>query len=92
MTVHHIQPVASSTALATTMDDFARFKARKAIPCDAAVEAMVLARDIIEHKDTPQNIIARLRAAAMLYRPTGQMTLVAYMELIAARMEYERKQ
>lgn len=84
---------AKAIELAASMEDYAKFVAnRRGIPPDVAIDAIELAEDIQKGRDTAQNIVARLRATAMKYRPAGHMMLTAQMNLIADRLEYERKQ
>ena len=65
---------------------------RKAIPPEAAIDAIDFAAEIKNAAtDIPTDMIARLRAAAIRHRPQGYMMIATQMEMIAYRLDYERK-
>ncbi|MBE2191354.1 MAG: hypothetical protein IAE63_04165 [Alphaproteobacteria bacterium] len=82
----------SANDLAESMEDWARhICGRRAIPPEAAIDALELAKEVKGNQSPPQDMIARLRAAAIRHRPQGHMMIVAQMELIADRLEHERR-
>ena len=89
-TAHHA-PRVSAIDLAGTLLDFAHHKARRGCPPEIAIAAMAIVDDMRGGTTPPADIIARCRAHVILGRAQGQMILASYLELIADRLEYERK-
>lgn len=79
--------------LAGSMEEYARYICgRKEIPPEAAIDAIDFAVEIKNAAtDIPTDMIARLRAAAIRHRPQGYMMIATQMEMIADRLDYERK-
>lgn len=73
------------------MEAYAKHVSRRGIPSDMAIEAIEIAHQILTGGDDDARMIAKLRGAAIRYRPAGHWVIAAHMDAIANALECRRR-